>query len=304
MSSTGKPIVVGVDNSDAGRAALDWALHEGQRRGSRVVVAHAWQPDVFATPAVVGAVPNWNEADKLNDDVQQMSQRWLDRTVERARAHSGLDVTGALGTGSVAGHLLRLADDASMVVVGSRGRSGLKGLFLGSTSQQVATHSTCPAVVLRSSGDESDLDGPVVVGVDGSEASDLAMRLAFEEASLRKVQLVLLHAWTTPLTGTVAGSNTSFEMIRDSELDEGWRTLTSSLAVLKEGNVGVEVDERLEQGSPTVALADASKGASLVVVGSRGRGGFTGLMLGSVSSGVLHHAHAPVMVVRANQAPE
>ena len=299
MSQAGLPIVVGVDDSDQGRAALDWALAEAERRQAQVVIAHSWTPDNFAMPAVAGAIPDWSQSEELNKGNEAAARDWLAALAARAGTSSGVTITTALNAGSPAGHLIGLADGASMIVVGSRGRGGLKGLVLGSTSHQVASHATCPVVVLRTNDDASDPKGPVVVGVDGSPASNAALRAGYNEAQLRGAQLVLLHAWSTSFAGTLATTGASLELVRAGEIDEGWRTLSESLIALRAaGGTDVVVDERLVQGSPAAALVDASKGASLVVVGSRGLGGFKELMLGSVSAAVLHHAHAPVMVIR------
>ena len=301
VSNTGQAdmsrIIVGVDGSQQAVLALDWALAQAQRHGAQVVIAHTWQPDVHATPAVAGAVPDLVQDAQVNHEVEHQAQDWLDDIVKEAAGKTSVSVTGSLGTGSPAGHVLDLADDALMIVVGSRGRGGLRGLVLGSTSQQISSHAQCPVVVVREA--DAVQTGPVVVGVDGSPASQRALELAFAEAALRKTSLLLVHAWSTSFAGTLINSGQDFDRIRDSEVDQGWVTLNTSLSSLALTHGAVEIVERLVQGSPSAALIDASAGAVLTVVGSRGRGGFKGLMLGSVSAAVLQHAHSAVMVIRA-----
>jgi nucleotide-binding universal stress UspA family protein len=184
-----------------------------------------------------------------------------------------------------------------MVVVGNRGRGGLRSAVLGSTSQQIAHHAQCPVVVVRDSAATSA--NQVVVGVDGSPASLAALREAFAQAQLRGASLLMVHAWSTSFAGTLGISGQYFDRVRASEVDEGWALLNQSLAELQATDQSVEIIERLEQGSPAAAIIEASKEAVLTVVGSRGRGGFAGLVLGSVSGSVLAHADSAVMVIRA-----
>jgi hypothetical protein len=139
----------------------------------------------------------------------------------------------------------------------------------------------------------------VVVGVDGSPASLAALREAFAQAKLRGASLLMVHAWSTSFAGTLVNSGQDFDRVRASEVDEGWALLNQSLAELQATDQSVEIIERLEQASPAAAIIEASKEAVLTVVGSRGRGGFAGLVLGSVSGSVLAHADSAVMVIRA-----
>jgi nucleotide-binding universal stress UspA family protein len=167
-------------------------------------------------------------------------------------------------------------------------------LILGSVAVQAAAHAACPVLVARG---EEHPTGPVVVGVDGSEVSALAVAFAAEEAALRGVELVAVHAWSTPVS---TGPGDMLPVVYDPTLleSEARRVLSESLAGLAERYPDVAVRAELVRGQPGHCLAVRSATAQLVVVGARGRGGFAGLVLGSVSQSVLYHAASPVLVVR------
>lgn len=297
MSAVESRIIVGVDGSEQSQAALGWALGQAELVGADLVLAHTWNPDSYATPAMAGAVPDMIQAGALNDEAEELAQAWLDDLVAATVARTTASVSGVLASGSPAGHILDLSAEATMVVVGNRGRGGLRSAVLGSTSQQIAHHAQCPVVVVRDSAATSA--NQVVVGVDGSPASLVALREAFAQAKLRGASLLMVHAWSTSFAGTLGISGQYFDRVRASEVDEGWALLNQSLAELQATDQSVEIIERLEQGSPAAAIIEASKEAVLTVVGSRGRGGFAGLVLGSVSGSVLAHADSAVMVIRA-----
>ena len=297
MSAVESRIIVGVDGSEQSQAALDWAIGQAELVGADLVLAHTWNPDSYATPAMAGAVPDMIQAGALNDEAEELAQAWLDDLVTATATRTTASVSGVLASGSPAGPVLDLSAEAIMVVVGSRGRGGLRSAVLGSTSQQIAHHAQCPVVVVR---DSSPTSGhQVVVGVDGSPASLAALREAFAQAKLRGASLLMVHAWSTSFAGTLVNSGQDFDRVRASEVDEGWALLNQSLAELQATDQSVEIIERLEQASPAAAIIEASKEAVLTVVGSRGRGGFAGLVLGSVSGSVLAHADSAVMVIRA-----
>ena len=297
MSAVESRVIVGVDGSEQSQAALGWAIGQAELVGADLVLAHTWNPDSYATPAMAGAVPDMIQAGALNDEAEELAQAWLDDLVAATAARTTASVSGVLASGSPAGHILDLSAEATMVVVGSRGRGGLASAVLGSTSQQISHHAQCPVVVVRDSAATSA--NQVVVGVDGSPASLVALREAFAQAKLRGASLLMVHAWSTSFAGTLVNSGQDFDRVRASEVDEGWALLNQSLAELQATDQSVEIIERLEQASPAAAIIEASKEAVLTVVGSRGRGGFAGLVLGSVSGSVLAHADSAVMVIRA-----
>jgi len=180
-----------------------------------------------------------------------------------------------------------------VAVVGDRGLGGFTGLLVGSVAVELAAHAHCPVLVARGTVDPAL---PVLVGVDGSPANQPAIGYAFEQAALRRVPLVALHAWAHPVA---SGSGDMLPLVYD--LDEVQaaeeRVLSEALAGWSEKYPDVTVERVVRHGSVRSTLIEASGRAQLVVVGARGRGGFAGLLLGSVSQAVLHHAACPVAVV-------
>jgi nucleotide-binding universal stress UspA family protein len=183
-----------------------------------------------------------------------------------------------------------------MVVLGDRGLGGFTGLLIGSVAVAVTAHAACPVVVVR--GPESDLTAPlpepVVVGVDGSSTSEAALAFAFEEASLRRVPLVAVHVWRDLLLDATLAPLLDWDAIESDER----QVLAERLAGWSEKYPDVAVRRLVAYDRPARALVGESGRAQLVVVGSRGRGGLHGMLLGSVSQALLHHAHCPVAVVR------
>lgn len=181
-----------------------------------------------------------------------------------------------------------------MVVVGSRGMGGIGRVVLGSVSSGLVHYAHCPVAIIRGSqAHEPDRISPVLLGIDGSTASEAATELAFDEASRRGVDLVALHAWSDVGVFPILGMDW-----RQYE-DEGHEVLAERLAGWQERYPDVQVRRRVVCDQPARWLLDESEHAQLVVVGSRGRGGFKGMLLGSVSSAVAQGAKAPVVVVRS-----
>jgi nucleotide-binding universal stress UspA family protein len=219
--------------------------------------------------------------------------------VERARATAPeVDVSRAVVTGDPLTVLEAQSRAAELVVVGSRGMGGFVGLLVGSTAVHLAAHSRCPVLVVR---EEPSADAPVVLGVDGSAAGERAVEFAFAEAELRKAPLVAVHAWTTWNAPNPApqGASAPYANPPGALAAQEERLLSEALAGHRARYPGVVVEQRTVHGRSREALIDASLSAQLLVVGARGRGGFAGLLLGSVSQALLHHAHCPVAVVRA-----
>ncbi|HZE29916.1 MAG TPA: universal stress protein [Actinoallomurus sp.] len=283
-----KAIVVGADGSDHGLRAVEWATEEAARRKLplRILYAEApWLYDMPVDPRLV-AVRKWLLAG---------DEELLDQAVARARERApDVLVEAESVPGPASQVLLEKAKDAAMVVLGSRGAGTVAGLLLGSTALQVVTHSPVPAVVVRDL--EPAVRREVAVGVDGSEAVGSAIGFAFEEASLRNARLRVVHVWTHPAS---AGPGTMQPLVYDPQIvgEEEHRALEESLAVWREKYPDVEVVPEVVQGHPARILGGVSARADLLVVGTRGRGGFSGLLLGSVSHALLHYAHCPVAVV-------
>ncbi|NJC73533.1 universal stress protein [Planosporangium thailandense] len=282
-------VVVGVDGSDCSMAAVELAAGEAALRDLplRVVYAYVW-PYLAAPP---GAAPVSLSDTDLRGDAEQVVREGI----ERARAVAPtVTVTGETVVGGAAGTLLEESRSAALVVVGDRGLGGFTGLLVGSVAVQLTAHATSPVLVAHGRADPA---GDVLVGVDCSAANEPAIGFAFEEAALRGVAVTALHAWTHPVRGEPGDMLPLVYDAADVEAEED-RALAEALAGWRDKYPDVPVHRRLVRGATRQALIEASGSAQLAVVGSRGRGGFTGLLLGSVSQAVLHHAHCPVAIVR------
>jgi len=194
-----------------------------------------------------------------------------------AKENPAVPVSTDLITGAPAPALLREVRTAELVVLGDRGLGGFSGLLVGSVAVQVAAHSPVPVLVAKGRLAEQGL---VVVGVDGSPESLSAVECAFQEAAYRRVELVAVHGWT------------------GADAQGAERLLSEAIAGHRERFPDVTVRPEVIHDRPARALVKLSEDAQLVVVGSRGPGGFTGLLLGSVSQQVLHHSRCPVLIVR------
>jgi nucleotide-binding universal stress UspA family protein len=287
-----RPIVVGFDGSEAGREALQWACREAVSRQEPVVI-------VVSAPSP--PVDYYGVTDPMTDVVlmEAITKRGEGLVAEGIRLAAGYgvpDASGTLWNTDPSRAILDAAEGAAMVVVGSRGVGGFLGLALGSVSRQVATHSRCPAVIVRAPKDPDSRE--LVVGVDGSPPSTKAIDFAFDMASRHGYSIRILHTWDLPPIGAITGvprfsTPESIDELQDTAL----RNAAEVLAGHRETYPDVEVVQDVHRGAPVKELAAASEHAAMVVIGSRGRGGFAGLLLGSVSHGVAHHAHCSVAVI-------
>ncbi|WP_410812301.1 universal stress protein [Micromonospora sp. 067-2] len=287
-------ILVGYDGSIDASVALDWALDEARHSGQPVRLAYVFEWLTVASWVGPGVAPGIWPDDTARRQVEDLVR---DATAQAAAAHPGLTVTGEVYDGPPALILQERSAEAGLLVLGSRGHGGFGGLLVGSTAVAVAAHAHCPVVVVRDTTDGTGpapggttaapggRSGPVAVGVDGSEPSLVALGFAAERAAERRVPLRVLHAWT-PGPGGAAG--VPDERAAVEQALEPWRRTFPELAVT--------VD--LVAGSPAAMLIDAGQDAALVVVGSRGRGGLAGMLLGSVSQQLIQHTRCPVAVVR------
>ncbi|MFJ1976986.1 universal stress protein [Streptomyces albogriseolus] len=285
-------VVVGVDGSASSLGAVEAAAREARWRGAGLRVVHAFLWPAMHVPR--GRSPLGPPEGEPHNRVEHL----VAEAVARARDTApGVEVSHVVVTGEPVTVLEAQSRAADLVVVGSRGMGGFVGLLIGSTAVHLAAHGRCPVLVVREGGDEK---GPVVVGVDGSAAGERAIAFAFAEASLRGAPLRAIHAWTlwnAPPSELHEGADTYVAMPEGvAEAEE--RLVSEALAGCRERYPGVSVESRALRGQTREALIEASRSARLLVVGARGRGGFAGLMLGSVSQAVLHHAHCPVAVVR------
>lgn len=286
----GRPIVVGVDGSDTSLVGLAWAVREAVHEHRAVRLVHAWEVPVPGYVPVPASV----------DLVREAAEAVLTEAVSKAREWApGLTVENRLAHGPAARVLVEQGDEGCMVVVGSHGRGGFARLLLGSSSAAVAAHASVPVVVTRGTAAEGAWRAaPVVVGIDGSEVSESAIEFAFQAASRRGRGLVAVHAWAQP--DPLVDEAYAVLSEASTRQTEARLAMAESLAGWRDKHPDVEVTEVVADGHPVDALLAQTKDvdASLLVVGSRGRGGFAGLLLGSVSRGVVHHAGCPVAVVR------
>lgn len=290
------PVVVGVDGSPSAMAAVDAAAREALLRGAELHVVHAFIWPAMHVPP--GASPLGPPAGGVRESVDHL----LHEAVDRARsAAPGVRATSAVMPGEAVAALEAESRTAQLIVVGHRGSGGIRELLLGSTAVQLAAHGHCPVMVVRG---RTEPEGPVLVAVDGSPQGREAIAFAFAEAQLRRSELVALHAWTTWSDHGESGPGHPVELIDligDVEQMRAAeeRLLAEGLSGHRERYPEVTVRPRVVRGRTRPTLIEASDGAQLIVVGARGRGGFTGMLLGSASQAVLHHANCPVTVVRS-----
>lgn len=287
-----KPVVVGVDGSPSSLNAVAVASHEAGIRGAELRLVHAFGRSSSHLPA---GGPPWNPA---GAGVRELLDGTLAAAERRARdVAPHVDITRDVTVGEPLMVLEIASRTASLVVVGSRGLGAFGSLLLGSTSAHLAAHGRCPVLVVRGRPNPA---GPVLLAVDNSPASEEAVRFAFTEASLRGTDLAALHVCRTASSDVYDGpADPPFVTYDETHLREhAEHILDASLAGRQERYPSVTVVRRPVVGRVRHTLIDASADAQLLVVGARGRGGFTGLLLGSVSQAVLHHAQCPVAVVR------
>jgi nucleotide-binding universal stress UspA family protein len=290
-----KPIVVGVDGSDDSRAALEWACEEARLRRAGLVVLHAWKLLADSRHPSGSAVP---EADL--QALKEQSVRLFDEAVAAVGA-TGAGVERRVVDELPASALIDASRDAGLLVVGSRGRGGFAGLLLGSVGYACAQGSSCPVAIIRRPPPRArgraavrrllrpEESGDVVVGVDGSAASRKALAWAADEARLRGARLRAVHAVELPAASWLPG----LAAFSAGLAEQGVAVLNDAI----EQELGAAVVEReAPHDSPARALLRAARDADLLVVGSRGRGGFAG-RLGSVSHQCAQHSPCPLVIV-------
>ncbi|CCQ13535.1 Universal stress protein UspA-like protein [Rhodococcus sp. AW25M09] len=287
------PTVVGVDGSAAALDAVRWATLDARLHRSDVVVVSAISLPRALTG--VGILP---------EPVVQQSRSEIDRILDEARALAARDnarmgeitIDTVSSENSAVATLLELSDTSRMIVIATRGLGGTEQRSLGSIGFAVTTHARCPVTVVRGwTGESLDHESrPVVVGVDGTKASAAAVELAFDEAYVRSAPLTAVHSWSdADLSVGVP--------IRGLEWPANRPAAADQLARMLQPNVRryptVSVRPVVVKDRPVQALLDHAQGAQLAVIGSHGRGGFAGMMLGSTSRSVLARASCPVTVV-------
>lgn len=288
MSEYTGAVVVGVDGSKEALAAVDLAAAEAawHARPLRIVHGFIWPyMHVPLGPSEIGPPEG---------GLRHQADRLVDEAVARARAAApGVRVTGEVHTGSGGEVLIECSRTASQIVVGDRGLGAFAGLLLGSVAVHVAAHTACPILISRGT---TNPELPILVAVDGSPANEAAVGFAFAEANARGVSLVALHVWAHPMS---SGPGDMQSLVYDEAVvqEEETRVLAEALAGWHDQYPDVPVQRRTVHGRIRRTIIDAAREAQLVVVGARGHGGFTGLLLGSVSQAVLHHSPCPTAIV-------
>jgi nucleotide-binding universal stress UspA family protein len=282
-------IVVGTEESDGAGTALRWAADEADRHGANLTAVLAWGylDQHRATPS---------------DD--------FDTTYDEADAREALDaiVERALGAERAGGVQRRVVNDlapqamvdaaagADLLVVGARGLGQLRGVVLGSVSRYCLQHAPCPVAVIREAAPDAGNHPRVVVGIDGSGSALQALAWALDEGRVRQAKVEVVNAWHPPYLGAYPFDPGVIDI---GAFEQAARDLIED-ALSKQDVTGLPVSPEaviVEDGA-TAAILSAADGADLVVVGSRGLGGFAEMLLGSVSHQVAHHAHCPVVVIR------
>jgi len=296
MTSTSEFIVVGVDGSAAAVDAARWAAGEAARRNCELRLVHA-----YTLPASAGYPDYGPSPDDLRPALHEEGQQAVDRlATDLHRTFPALTIRTKVLYDRPAVALRRESEHAALTVVGSGNTRRVYGVLLGSVALAVASTNPAPVAVIHR--DQSSAPtGPVVVGVDGSEISDAAVAFAFQAASTRGADLVAVNVWDDVV---VAGSHRLQNVLVDpSRIEQEERTLLAErIAGWSEKYPDVSVQQRLVEGRAVTALLDVARGAQLLVVGSHGRGGFAGMLLGSTSHSLIIHSPCPVVVVRSHQA--
>lgn len=288
-------VVAAVDGSARDAAVLDWAAAEATRAGCPLRVVHVVEPGLQLTPydAVLGQVPQLTE--RLDHDAELVLRAALDHV--RA-GWDGLDARGGTRWGAPATVLVELSEAASWVVVGAPAKRGLDRVLIGSTAIATVVHSRCPVAVVPEAGAGTPLDR-VVVAVDGSEASAHAAEVALASAERAGASVTCVIAWNVECVDGVVVTEPGTE--RWQRVERRYATVAHRVldpAAARHPDVPVEVWVRHGGAARTVSEVVRETGAGLVVVGARGRGGFAGLRLGSVSRRVVEQAGTVVAVVR------
>jgi nucleotide-binding universal stress UspA family protein len=284
------PLIVGVDGSEASLAAVDWAVDEAARLGLPLQLVHA-----FLWERYEGAMALRGQE---RPSAQVLAEHIVASAAERARRRNpDVKVSTGILASEPADALLSEGNNASLLVTGSRGRGGLRGLLLGSVGLAVAARAHCPVTVVR--GDSAGLAGTherILLGAGNPDTSGDAVRFAFREAEARACTLDVVRAWRCPAHESVDHLALVAEPARHHE-ERASALLDELLREAMAGHPAVRVRRTTVEGPPAKVLVDRSAAADLVIVGARRRVGHLGLQIGRVGHTLLHHARCPVTVV-------
>jgi nucleotide-binding universal stress UspA family protein len=293
---TRRGILVGVDRSTSSIAAVHWAARDAAMRNVPLTLMHVIAP-------VVPAVAPWPEIPIPQDyfERQDDKARRILEDARRAVADSTADhgppfVYSVVVHGPTVSTLVNESKIADMMVVGCRGEGAFGRVPFGSVSTGLVNYAHCPVAVVRDEAPQP-ARAPVLVGIDGSPASELATEIAFDEALRRGVDLVALHAWSDVSMSEVQGLDFAAMEVQAQQALAKWLTRW------QQRYPDVTVRRVVVCDQPARQLVEHSESAQLVVVGSNGRGGFTGMLLGSVSTAVAHAARTVVIVARESCRP-
>ncbi|MBV9821019.1 MAG: universal stress protein [Actinobacteria bacterium] len=283
-----RPIVVGIDGSAGARAAVRWALEEAASRKTsvRLICAYRLMPGFYQAPGMYADYPQDTELVRRNA-ARVVSEALADA----AHTTPGVLISGDTTDGSPVPALIDASESASLLVLGSRQRSALGSTFLGSVSAAAAARSTCPAVVLRGPAGLADEEAEVVVGIDGSPASQALLEFGLDHASRHRAPLRAVLCWHPDLLASMLWRPEPPAPTRA----EAW--LAETVAGWQEKYPDVTVRTGVVREHPAAGLVAEAATAQLLVVGNRGRHAVAGTLLGSVSQAVLHTAVCPVAVV-------
>ncbi len=294
MDNSKQPIVVGVDGSSSSTIAAEYAAALAVRRNRPLLLVHG-----YLYPSAYGAL-GFSPYSPVMPDTRDSVDAMMKASAEHLRQqYPDLDIGTLQVAAGGALALIEQSQRAELLVVGCRGLGGFAELLLGSVSSQVAAHADCPVIVIRPADTPPPADAPIIVGVDGSPESALAVGFGFTEAAARGVGVTVLNVyWVTAHLDL----RRSGEELDNEAREHAGHLVSEAVRPWLDRYPDVPVTTTLlHHLNPEYQLAEASRGASLVVVGARGRGGFTGLLLGSVSQALVHHGHCPVAVVHAHR---
>jgi len=288
-------IVVGVDAGLAGVQALEWAVTEAVRCGVPLVAVHAWTPSVYAM-GYAGVLVTADREPREGADAQHLADEQLTQACTRVPGSDTVERTATAVVGAAAQVLLEATGPGDLLVVGTRGHGALSRAVLGSVSSSVLHHGHGQVVVVPEPAPEDDHPSRVVVGVDHSRSSLAALAVGVAHARRRGAVLVPVYVHQ-PLVGDVRGVSGGLNDLAAMEAVER-RSLSLACQEIDPTSGAAEVAPEVVVGHAGSTLTQMTRPQDLLVVGSRGRGGFTSLLLGSTSTQCAQHATCPVLVVR------
>lgn len=288
-------VVVGVDESPGAKRAVQWAARDAELRSISLTIVHAISPEIATWPKMrlPAGLARWQQdrGRRLVTEAFEIAEK-APRGGGPAEVHTEVLPSAAVST------LVDLSANAELVVVGCRGAGRWAGRPPGSVSSGLLRYAHCPVAIIPDDADSisHESQAPVLVGIDGSPTSELATAMAFDEASRRNVGLLALHAWAD------TDSSECPEIDWPTTQSMAEEALAERLAGWQERYPDVQVDRIVVRDRPAQQLVQRSEDAQLVVVGSRGRGEFAKLLVGSVGEAVSQMARVPTIVARESPA--